>query len=196
MSENFKFNKSAIEWRRNTVLSKLARGMSQSDIAKELQLHPSTISLDVQYLKEQAKEELQTHISNRLPFEYARAVTGINSVLKRVSEMLDEAKDPKVKTECLKLQMELYKSIMSLATDGGIVERCMKLVKGLESQQYRSENFSPRTDDETKLQNNRAKSPEEVRTTVIEDSSEDDADIVESEEDIPTEPEEDLKEEE
>jgi hypothetical protein len=45
-------------------------GWSQAEIAKELQLHPSTISLDVQYLKEQAKEELQSHISERLPFEY------------------------------------------------------------------------------------------------------------------------------
>jgi DNA-binding NarL/FixJ family response regulator len=53
MSDNFKFTKSAIEWRRNTVLAKLAKGYSQSDIAKELQLHPSTISLDVQFLKEQ-----------------------------------------------------------------------------------------------------------------------------------------------
>jgi DNA-binding NarL/FixJ family response regulator len=39
-----KFTKSMIEWRRNAVLSKLAKGFSQAEIAKELQLqlHPST----------------------------------------------------------------------------------------------------------------------------------------------------------
>jgi DNA-binding NarL/FixJ family response regulator len=36
-----------IEWRRNMVLSKLVQGHSQAEIAKELKLHPSTISLDV-----------------------------------------------------------------------------------------------------------------------------------------------------
>jgi hypothetical protein len=126
------YTKGMIEWRRNKVLHRLTMGWSQAEIAQELQLHPSTISHDVQYLKEQAKEELQTHISDRLPFEYNRALTGINSVLKKVSELLDKAEDSKTKMECLKLQMELYRSVMSLATDGGIVERAMKMVKTLE----------------------------------------------------------------
>src|ERR671910_881605 len=127
--ENRKFTKSAIQWRRDMVLSKLVKGYSQADIAKELQLHPSTISLDVQYLKEKSKKELETHLSDRLPFEYSRAMTGINTVLKRVSDISDSATDNKTKMEAMKLQMELYKSIMSLATDGGIVERAMKMVK-------------------------------------------------------------------
>src|ERR671911_2480292 len=127
--ENRKFTKSAIQWRRDMVLSKLVKGYSQADIAKELQLHPSTISLNVQYLKEQAKKELETHLSDRLPFEYARAMTGINNVLKRVSKISDSAVDNKTKMECLKLQMELYKSLVSMATDGGIIEKAMKMVK-------------------------------------------------------------------
>src|ERR687895_37479 len=118
MSDIPKHTKSMIEWRRNKVLHRLTMGWSQAEIAKELQLHPSTISLDVQYLKEQAKKELEIHISDRLPFEYTRAVNGMNNVLKRVSELLDQAADSKTKMECLKVQMELYRSIMSLASDG------------------------------------------------------------------------------
>ena len=127
--EKIGYTKPMIEWRRNKVLHRLTMGWSQAEIAKELQLHPSTISLDVQFLKEQSKKELETHISDRLPFEYTRAVTGMNNVLKRVSELLDQAADSKTKMECLKVQMELYRSIMSLATDGGIIERAMKMIK-------------------------------------------------------------------
>jgi predicted transcriptional regulator len=87
MSDDFKFTKSAIEWRRNTVLSKLAKGYSQSDIAKELQLHPSTISLDVQYLKERARNELKTHLTERLPFEHARVTNGIIDLLRKTHEI-------------------------------------------------------------------------------------------------------------
>jgi transcriptional regulator len=129
MSDSFKYTKNMIEWRRNMVVSYLAKGWSQQDIAKELKIHPSTISLDVQFLKEQAKKQLETHISDRLPFEYARAMEGINNVLKRVSEISDTAADNKIKMECLKLQMELYKSLVSMATDGGIIERAMKMVR-------------------------------------------------------------------
>lgn len=109
------YTKPMIEWRRNKVLHRLCMGWSQAEIAKELQLDPSTISLDVQFLKEKAREELQTHISERIPFEYNRAVTGINTVLKKTSEILEKAEDTKTKMECLKVQMELYRSVMSVA---------------------------------------------------------------------------------
>jgi hypothetical protein len=128
-NQDRKFTKSAIKWRRDMVFSKLVKGCTQVEIARELKIHPSTISLDVQFLKEQSKKQLETHLSDRLPFEYARAMEGINNVLKRVSEISDSAVDNKIKMECLKLQMELYKSLVSMATDGGIIERAMKMVR-------------------------------------------------------------------
>ena len=173
--ENRKFTKSAIQWRRSRVLSKLVKGWSQADIAKELQLHPSTISLDVQYLKEQSKKELETHLSDRLPFEYSRAMTGINTVLKRVSEISDQVTDNKTKMECLKLQMELYKSLVSMATDGGIIEKALKMVKII----------SPLPGEDIP-----AESQEEKERKDGEDT-----DII-TEDDPPTEPEEDPAEEE
>jgi hypothetical protein len=53
----------------------------------------------------------------------------LNTVLKRVSEIEDSAADNKTKMDCMKLKMELYRSIMSLATDGGVIERAMKMIK-------------------------------------------------------------------
>jgi hypothetical protein len=53
--KNPRYTKDMIGWRRDFVLQKLSKGWSQIQISKELQLHPSTISLDVQYLREQAQ---------------------------------------------------------------------------------------------------------------------------------------------
>ena len=54
-----------IGWRRDFVLQKLSKGWNQTQIAKELQLHPATISLDVQFLREQAQQESpNTHKRN------------------------------------------------------------------------------------------------------------------------------------
>ena len=134
MKDNFKYTKEMIEWRRNTVLQKLAKGYSQADIAKELQLHPSTVSLDVQYLKEKARDELRSHLTEKLPWEHARAMTGINDLLRRAYEILDKMTDPKIQLQTISVLTNLYGCIMSLATDGGIVQEAMKMVKGLESQ--------------------------------------------------------------
>jgi FixJ family two-component response regulator len=90
-NSNRKFTKSAIQWRRDMVLSKLVKGHSQADIARELQIHPSTISLDVQFLREKSKKDMESHLSEVLPFIYAKSVEGINNVLKRISEILEKA---------------------------------------------------------------------------------------------------------
>src|SRR5918994_7656754 len=129
MNGDLKYERANIELRRGKVLELLAKGHSQTEIAKTLNVSNALISLDIQYLKERAKKELETHLSDRLPFEYYRAMTGINNVLKRVSKISDSAVDNKTKMECLKLQMELYKSLVSMATDGGIIEKAMKMVK-------------------------------------------------------------------
>ncbi|MDQ3839895.1 MAG: helix-turn-helix domain-containing protein, partial [Thermoproteota archaeon] len=75
MSDNFKYTKNMIEWRRNMVITYLAKGWSQTEIAKELKIHPSTISLDVQWLKEKSQKELETNIESKIPLEYTRVMT-------------------------------------------------------------------------------------------------------------------------
>jgi DNA-binding NarL/FixJ family response regulator len=65
LRDNYKFDKLAIEWRRSVVLQKLSQGYNQSEIAKELQLHPSTISLDCQWIRERNKQNIQTFVSEK-----------------------------------------------------------------------------------------------------------------------------------
>jgi len=76
-NHNPRYTKDMISWRRDFVLQKLSQGWNQTQIAKELKLHTSTISLDAQYLKERARNELKTHLTERLPFEHARVTNGI-----------------------------------------------------------------------------------------------------------------------
>jgi hypothetical protein len=179
MSSDFKYTKNMIEWRRNMVLSKLVQGHSQAEIAKELKLHPSTISLDVQFLREKSKKELESHLSEGLPFMFTKSLEGMHAVLKRVSDIEDSATDTKTKLECSKLKMELYRSIMSLATDGGVIQKAVEMVKII----------SPLPGEDIPSES------EEDKDKDKEDATED-QDIIIEEEDPPTEPEEDLKEEE
>lgn len=163
-----------IEIRRAKIMELLTNGhTSQVDIARRLNVSEPTVSRDIRALRDRSKKELETHLQDKLPFEYARAMEGINATLKRVSEMLEEAKDPKTKIECMKLQMELWKSVMSLATDGGIIQRATKVIMEMESKP-----------NETKWQEK-----EKLQTNVVEESSNDeqDEDIIEESDDVSTE---------
>jgi len=55
---------------------------SQSEIARILQVDRSTICRDVDYLRQQAKENITRYVDERLPVEYERCLVGLDSILK------------------------------------------------------------------------------------------------------------------
>ena len=56
-----------VDWRRNKVQQLLVRGYSQWNVAEELKIDQSTVSRDIQYLRQQAQKNLQKHIQQKLP---------------------------------------------------------------------------------------------------------------------------------
>src|SRR5215207_2067471 len=129
---NFKYNKANIELRRSKCLELLSKGHSQSDISKVLNVSPALISLDLQFLKEQARSNLRYHLQEKLPFEHSRALTGLNDLLKKANDILDNAKDPKLQLNTINVLANLYAGILTMATDGNIIQQAMDRVEELE----------------------------------------------------------------
>lgn len=130
MSEQFKFHKSAIEWRRGVVLQKLSEGYSQSEIAQELKLHPSTISLDCQWLRETSAQNLHVHIEERIPEQYQRCRAGYEIVLRRSWEI---ANNPNSKTsevlDSLKLFSDTHTKLKELSTDEKTIDQAISWIE-------------------------------------------------------------------
>jgi predicted transcriptional regulator len=82
-----------IEWRRDKVLELSSQGHSQTDIADTLHVNKPVINRDMAYLKQQAQENLKTHIQDKLPEEYQNCMTGINQVLKICCEIVNKSKN-------------------------------------------------------------------------------------------------------
>jgi hypothetical protein len=196
IKENFKHTKKALEWRRDFVLSKLSVGWSQQDIAAALHLHPSTISLDVLFLKEQARDNLRHHLQEKLPFEHLRAVTGINSLIKKANDLLEDTTDRRLKLQTINTLANLYAGIITMASDGNIIQQAIEkveLIEDIKKGKYEPENVNADL-------NADLDSSEKPGITTIDDMNS--TDIVEeekeieSEEDIPIESEQDATEEE
>lgn len=76
---DFKYSEKAIQWRRNIVLQRLAQGFTQEEIAKELQVHQSTISLDNQYWQIRARAEVKEFIE-KLPLMVLKSTAALNLI--------------------------------------------------------------------------------------------------------------------
>ena len=64
------------------VLELNSQGYSQPEIARILQVSLGTVNRDLSILRQQAKDNIQNHIQEKLPQEYQRCLTGLNQVLK------------------------------------------------------------------------------------------------------------------
>ena len=59
-----------LEWRRSKVIEPRSRGLSHGEIAQQLQVSRASISSDIAYLRNQAKETIKEYVTEHLPEQY------------------------------------------------------------------------------------------------------------------------------
>jgi DNA-binding transcriptional regulator LsrR (DeoR family) len=110
------------------VLQYSSQGYSIREIAQKLQIDKSAVNRYLQFLKQQAQNNLQHHIQEVVPMEYERSMTGMKRNLKQTLEIAETAADPKVKLQARAIANDCYKYIMDLTTNGAIVTDAIKYV--------------------------------------------------------------------
>jgi predicted transcriptional regulator len=133
-----------IQWRRTKVLELSSQGNTQSDIAKTLHVGEATISRDISSLRQQAQEDLKTHIQDKLPEEYQNCMIGINQVLKICWEIVNKSRnadndngngqtitivDNKTVLQALALINDCNKYKMDLTTNGVVITDAIKFIQ-------------------------------------------------------------------
>jgi hypothetical protein len=119
-----------IEWRRSKVLELSSEGYSQREIAQKLQIGKSAVNRDLLFLRNQAQENLQHHIHDRIPEEYQNCMIGMKRNLRQTLEIAEAASDPKTKLQARAIANDCYKYIMELTTGGVIITDAIKYVQG------------------------------------------------------------------
>jgi transposase len=88
-----------LEWRRTKVIELRARGLSYQEIARELQVSKASISLDMQYLRSQAKENIKEYVTEHLPEQYQVCLTALDAIIKRAFDILETSPDNREKLQ-------------------------------------------------------------------------------------------------
>jgi IS30 family transposase len=120
-----------LDWRRSKVLELNSQGYSQPEIAKILQASVGTVNRDLSIIRQQAKDNLQKHIQEKLPQEYQRCLTGLNQVLKTCWYIVNKPNtDDKIKLQATAIINDSYKAVMDLATNASVVSNALTHVNG------------------------------------------------------------------
>jgi hypothetical protein len=120
-----------IEWKRSQVLELSSQGQTERQITTVLQVGKTTVHKDLAYLSRQAKENLKTHIQDKLPEEYQKSMVGINQVLNIVWSIVNKSAgvDDKTRLQALALINDCNKYKMDLTTNGVVITDAMKFVQ-------------------------------------------------------------------
>ncbi len=140
-----KLSRFKIEERRRQVASLLAQSLTESEIAKKLNVDQSTISRDVKALKQMSQQFVFELAKSDLAYQYQQCINGIEEVRRKAWELLrdddEEEKEHqqsmtlKDKLLILKLIKECEEGKFALFKDGPSIMN----VKSLEERIYQIE---------------------------------------------------------
>jgi IS30 family transposase len=119
-------NRFKIEERRRQVASLLAQSITESEIAKKLNVDQSTISRDIKTLKQMSQQFVFDLAKSDLAYHYQQCINGIEEVRRKAWELIRDGEEEeqrqsltlKNKLSILKLIKECEEGKFALFKDG------------------------------------------------------------------------------
>jgi predicted transcriptional regulator len=123
-----------IEWRRSKVVEMRSRGMSQIEIANELQVSKQSISSDMQYLRNQAKESIREYATEYLPEQYQVCLTALDEIIKRVFDILENSPDNREKLQGMELFKDTHLVKLELLSNATTIDSALNYIRNKQEQ--------------------------------------------------------------
>jgi len=123
-------NKKLIEYRRNQVFSLSSQGVRQEDIAKALHISQTSVSIDLNYLREKAKQSLSNYLESRFPLYFEECLLGVNDVVKEAWNIYRTPGLPtNDKVHVLHLINSANELKIDLCSNGSVIEEAIKFTQ-------------------------------------------------------------------
>jgi hypothetical protein len=124
-----------VEWRRSKVIEMKARGMSQVEIAHELQVSKQLISADVQYLRSQAKESIKEYTTEHLPEQYQICLCALDTILKHAFEILQTSPDNREKLQAMEVSKDTHLVKLELLSNATTIDNALHYIRNKQKEQ-------------------------------------------------------------
>jgi hypothetical protein len=125
-----------------------AIGLSQTEIAQQLQVSKQLISLDVQHLREQAKANIKEYTTEHLPEQYQICLTALDTILKHAYEILQESHDNRERIQALALFKDTHMTKLELLSNATTIDSALHYIRSKQQSQQSKDSQSDSDGDE------------------------------------------------
>jgi predicted transcriptional regulator len=126
-----------LEWRRSKVVEMRSRGLNQTKIAHELQVSKASISSDMQYLRNQAKEAIREYVTEHLPEQYQVCLTALDAIIKRAFDILETSDDNREKLQAMELFKDTHLVKLELLSNAMTIDSALSYISNSNSNSRR-----------------------------------------------------------
>jgi hypothetical protein len=123
--------------------------MSQIEIAHELQVSEASISLDMQFLRNQAKESIKEYATDHLPEQYQVCLTALDTILRHAFDIIETSPNNREKLQAMELFKDTHLVKLELLSNATTIDSALNYIRSKQSQQKKKEHDldSPTNDD-------------------------------------------------
>jgi transcriptional regulator with XRE-family HTH domain len=124
-----------LEWRRSKVVEMRARGLSLGEIARELQVSRASISSDMQYLRNEAKESIREYTTEHLPEQYQVCLIALDTIIRRAYEILETSDDNREKLQAMELFKDTHLVKLELLSNATTIDNALQYIRSKQQEQ-------------------------------------------------------------
>jgi hypothetical protein len=126
-----------LQWRRSKVIEMRSRGLSQIEIARELQVSKASISSDIAYLRSQAKESIKEYVTEYLPEQYQVCLCALDTILKHAYEILQDSDDNREKLQAMELFKDTHLVKLELLSNATTIDSALNYIRNKQQEQHK-----------------------------------------------------------
>ncbi|MFL6401370.1 MAG: hypothetical protein ACJ72J_17565 [Nitrososphaeraceae archaeon] len=157
-----------LEWRRSKVIEMRSRGLNQIEIAHELQVSKASISLDMQYLRSQAKESIKEYATDHLPEQYQVYLTELDEIIKHPFDILETLDDNREKLQAMELFKDTHLVKLELLSNAITIDSALNYIRNKQQEQQQNKRLVlDSTSNDNNDDDNRQPSTTEGRQTIF-----------------------------
>ena len=123
-----------IAWRRSKVVEFRAKGMTHDEIAHELQVSRQSITSDIGYLREQAKQTIKEYATDHLPAQYQVCLSALDTILKHAYEILQDSEDNREKIQAMQLFKDTHVTKLELLSNATTIDSALNYIRNKQKQ--------------------------------------------------------------
>jgi hypothetical protein len=144
--------------------------MSQIEIAHKLQASEASISSDIAYLRNQAKESIKEYVTEHLPEQYQVCLTTLDAIIKRAFDILSTSDDNREKLQAMELFKDTHLVKLELLSNATTIDSALNYIRNKQQpphQQKKYLSLDSTTDDDNIDDGDDSQLSKEGRQTVF-----------------------------